>query len=75
MILSDGTDLSVQVVPELGLEDAGKGVAKHPRSPALSARRTFKFMFNLYENIGEVPFSDQTYFIRFMWLTPRAMLV
>ena len=71
MILSDGTDLSVQVVPELGLEDAGKGVAKHPRSPALSARRTFKFMFNLVKS----HFSDQTYFVRFMWLTPRAMLV
>ena len=28
-----GTNLCVQVVPELGPEDAGKGVAQHPHSP------------------------------------------
>ena len=29
----DSPNLCVQVVPELGPEDAGKGVAQHPRSP------------------------------------------
>ena len=34
-VLSEGTNLGVQVVPELRPEDAGKGVAQHPRSPLM----------------------------------------